>query len=155
MKSLPRQLSVVGLALIVGWEGFVARPYQDEAGVWTQGYGETQGVDRWSGPVTEAEARATLLRRANNDYGRAVQRCIVRPLSQNQFDAYVSLSYNIGISAFCSSTLTRLHNSGDEFGACKQILRWNKLRQNGVLRVSKGLDNRRKAEYALCVKGTS
>lgn len=149
----PRKLGALGLALILAWEGFSAFPYRDEAGVWTQGYGETRGVTATSPPVTRQQAAATVVRRAD-EFGIQVDRCIRAPLTQNQYDAILSATYNVGGSLVCGSTLQRLANAGDYAGMCKQLLRWNKLRDynTGLLRVSKGLDNRRKAEYALCVK---
>jgi lysozyme len=154
MNSTARRLSAVGLALILGWEGFSALPYRDEAGVWTQGYGETRGVTASSPPVTREVAAAAVLRRAD-EFGKQIDRCIRAPLTQNQYDAILSATYNVGGSLVCGSTLQRLANAGDSAGMCSQLLRWNKLRdaRTGQLRVSNGLDNRRKAEYALCVKG--
>lgn len=150
----PRKLGALGLALLLAWEGYSALPYLDEAGVWTQGHGETKGVTAKSPPVTRPQAQATLIRRANDDYGKWVQRCIKVPLTQNQYDAILSATYNVGGSLVCGSTLQRLANAGDLRGMCNQLLRWNKLRdaRTGQLRVSAGLSNRRAAEHALCIK---
>lgn len=151
--KVARRLSAVGLALILGWEGFSALPYRDEAGVWTQGYGETRGVTATSPPITREAAKVQVVRRAD-EFGKQVDRCIKADLNQNQYDAILSATYNVGGSLVCGSTLQRLANAGDFAGMCKQLLRWNKLRdaRTNELRVSNGLNNRRKAEYALCVK---
>ena len=69
------------------------------------------------------------------------------PLTQNQFDALVSLTYNIGSGAFNNSTLLKL-NKGDYQGAADQFLVWNKA--DG--KVMKGLVRRREAERALFLK---
>ena len=82
------------------------------------------------------------------DSGRFASRVaflIKRPANQNQFDAMVSLAYNIGIANFGSSTLLKLHNAGDYVGAQKQFARWNK--QKG--KVLNGLTRRREAEAKL------
>jgi lysozyme len=72
------------------------------------------------------------------------------PLYQNEWDAYVSLSYNIGTSGFCSSTLVkRLKKRPPEYiAACTEILRWNR----GGGRVLDGLTKRRQAEYKQCME---
>jgi lysozyme len=76
----------------------------------------------------------------------ALSRCVTAPLHQYEYDAFVSLSYNIGASAFCGSTLVKKLNSGDYAGACAEILRWDKF-QGKPLR---GLTLRRQSEYELC-----
>ena len=77
----------------------------------------------------------------------AIKRCVTVPLAQNEYDAYVQLSYNIGAGAFCGSTLVRKLNAGDYMGACQEILRWNKFKGREL----RGLTNRRQAEYQLCI----
>lgn len=77
---------------------------------------------------------------------RAVSRCITSPLHSYEFDAYVSLTYNIGPNAFCNSTLVKLANKQDYAAACKQILRWDQFKGKTL----KGLTNRRAVEYAQC-----
>jgi lysozyme len=76
-----------------------------------------------------------------------MRRCITVPLHQYEWDAYVSLTYNIGSGAFCRSTLVRKLNAQDYTGACKEILRWNKA--GG--RVLNGLTKRRPADYNTCM----
>ena len=66
---------------------------------------------------------------------------------QHEFDAYVSLTYNIGASAFCSSTLTKQLNAGDYAGACREILRWDKFKGQPL----PGLTKRRQSEYQQCI----
>jgi lysozyme len=77
----------------------------------------------------------------------AVKQCVNVPLAQHEYDAYLSLAYNIGPSAFCRSTLVRKLNAQDYAGACKEILRWNRF-QNKPLA---GLTKRRQAEYQQCI----
>jgi lysozyme len=64
---------------------------------------------------------------------------------QAQFDALVSLAYNIGEGAFMGSTLLGLHRAGDFAGAAAEFLKWDK--QHGV--ALPGLLRRRQAEAAL------
>lgn len=71
------------------------------------------------------------------------------PLTQGEFDAYVSLTYNIGAGAFCKSTLVKRLNAGDYAGACAEIKRWDKM--GG--KVLRGLTARREREYQMCVRG--
>ena len=77
----------------------------------------------------------------------AVRQCVTVPLHQYEYDAYVSMTYNIGAQAFCNSTLVKKLNAGDYEGACTEIKRWN--RQDGV--VLNGLTKRREAEYRQCM----
>jgi lysozyme len=69
------------------------------------------------------------------------------PLHQHEYDAMIGLSYNIGGSAFCNSTLVKKLNAGDYQGACKEILRWDHF-QGKPLR---GLTIRRQKEYQQCI----
>jgi lysozyme len=77
----------------------------------------------------------------------AIKQCVKVPLKQNEYDSYLSLSYNIGSNAFCKSTLVKKLNLGDYEGACKEILRWDKA--GG--RVVRGLTIRREKEYKQCM----
>lgn len=78
---------------------------------------------------------------------KAVSKCITVPLYQHEFDAYVSLTYNIGPTAFCKSTLVKLANQYNYQAACDQILRWDKFKGKPL----KGLTNRRIVERAQCL----
>lgn len=70
-------------------------------------------------------------------------------LHQHEWDAYNSLAYNIGATAFCGSTLARYlrMQPPNYLGACEQILRWDKFQGRAL----PGLTKRRKEEYALCM----
>lgn len=109
----------------------------------TIGWGCTEGVTMgmvWS----KAEAEAALLQEIAK-HERAVMRLVAVDLNQNQFDALVSLSYNIGAGALGKSTLLKKLNASDYAGAQAQFLVWNKF--NGA--ASRGLSNRRASEAAL------
>jgi lysozyme len=136
---------------LAGYEGFSSSPYQDQAGVWTNGYGNTEHVQKNTRPVSEPEARVVmeehLQRNATN-----IDKFLTRPANQSQSDAYQSLAYNIGVPAFSKSSVVRLHNQGDFLKACQAILQWNKITVNGHLTFNQGLANRRRAEYETCIK---
>ena len=138
-------LSASALVGIASWEGYVEKAYQDIVGVWTIGFGTTAGVK----PNQSTTPVAALKRKIDDiqKFEGALKECVTVPLHQHEYDAYISLAYNIGPTAFCGSTLVRKLNAGDYEGSCKEILRWN--RAGG--QVVKGLDNRRKAEYQLCI----
>lgn len=125
------------------WEGERLEAYQDTGGVWTIGYGHTVGVKRGD-VITLGQARA-LLDQDLTIYEDAVNRGCTIPINQNQYDAFVSLCYNIGVTGFLTSTALKRFNAGDFDGAAIAITWWNK--DNGV--VIPGLVNRRKAEKAL------
>lgn len=146
-------ISAVGVMFIGDWEGKRNEPYRDIAGIWTVCYGSTGAHVLRDGARTDEEC-VTLLDEDLDRFEAAVNRCTPRPKSQPQFDALVSLSFNIGENAYCSSTLARKFNAGDEYGAADQFLRWDKARVNGVPVSVRGLRNRREAERKLFLSGT-
>lgn len=104
-------VSAAGLGFIGGWEGKENEPYRDIAGVWTVCYGST-GAHVISGGTRTDEECLSLLDEDVNRFEAAVNRCTPVPKTQNQFDALVSLSFNIGEQAYCRSTLARKFNAG-------------------------------------------
>jgi lysozyme len=133
----------VGLAMTEGYRDAAYIPVAGD--VPTIGFGTTEGV-KIGDTITPPKA----LVRALNDVSKfegAIKRCVTVPLHQHEYDAYVSMTYNIGASAFCNSTLVKKLNAGDYEGACLEIKRWN--RQGG--KVSVGLTRRREAEYRQCM----
>lgn len=136
--------------LIARFEGLRLLSYQDEAGIWTIGYGSTfnpfSGVKVKAGDqITETEA-LRWLKKAVGDFAEQVKRSVRVPQTQNQLDALTSLAYNIGIGAFQRSTLLRLLNQGaDKTAVADQFLRWNLIKG----KVSRGLTNRRQLERKL------
>ena len=132
-----------GFQLTENFEGCSLQAYQDVAGVWTNGYGNTHGVVPGT-TITLQQAQNDL---ASNIEGAeyVVNRVVTVPLNQNQFDALVDFVFNLGSANFQSSTLLRLLNAGNFAGAANEFPKWNHA--GGV--VVAGLTRRRLAEQAL------
>ena len=138
-------LSAAGLVSLLQSEGYTSRAVIPIKGdVPTIGFGTTAGV-KMGDTITPQAAVSRALSDVSKFEG-ALKRCVKVPLTQGEYDAYLSLSYNIGSGAFCGSTLVRKLNAGDYAGACEQVLVWDKA---GGRRVQ-GLTARRHREYAQC-----
>lgn len=147
----PTKTSQTGIDLIKSREGLELKAYKDIAGIWTIGYGHT-GDDVTEGmEITEAEAEA-LLARDLKSRETVINNVVRADLNQNQFDALVSLIYNIGAGGFKRSTVLRRLNRLNYQGAADAFLMWNKATINGVLTEVDGLTERRKAERELFLR---
>lgn len=141
------QISTV--TLVSQFEGLSLVPYQDQGGVWTYGYGAT--IDLNGNPVTSRtqpislNTAEVLLGLQLKQYADAVNESIKVTLNQNQFDACVSLCYNIGIGGFESSTVCREINENNFPGAAQAFIMWDEVSGE----VNDSLLNRRKKEMAL------
>lgn len=133
---------LVGIALEEGFTSKAVIPVPGD--VPTIGFGTTEGVKKGD-VITPERALVRLLGDADK-FSEGVKKCAAVPLYQYEFDAYVSLSYNIGTGAFCNSTLVKKLKAYDYEGACKEILKWNKFKGEPL----KGLTHRRQREYKLC-----
>ena len=125
-------------------EGCKLIAYLCAAGAPTIGTGHTKGVK--IGDVITQEQADRYLADDLIKFEYEVNRLVKVHLTQNQFDAIISLVFNIGASAFATSTLLRKLNAGDFRGASEQFLVWNKITVNGVRQVSNGLSKRRQEE---------
>ncbi len=143
------QTSAAGRAAIKQREGVVLTAYLDSVGIWTIGVGHTSaaGAPKVSSgmKITAAEADE-ILSRDLAVFEAAVSSAVRVNLTQNEFDALVSLAFNIGAGAFKKSTLIKKLNAGDRMGAADQFLVWNKGTVNGKKVAIKGLTTRRTAE---------
>ena len=142
------QTSDKGIALIKQFEGCKLTAYQDSVGVWSIGYGWTQPVDGKpirAGMTIKQETAERLLKTGLVSYESDVSRLVKVGVTQGQFDALVSFTYNLGARSLSTSTLLRKLNAGDYAGAADEFLRWNKA--GG--KVLNGLTRRREAERAL------
>lgn len=136
--------------LIAKFEGFRPKPYQDVAGVWTIGYGQTYlddggRVTASTPPVTEAQAREWMTAKVAGKYMPAVQAMVHVPITGNQVSALTSFAYNLGTAALRNSTLMRLLNEGRTQDAAIQFGAWVKAGGYTV----EGLVRRRAEEKAL------
>ena len=143
-------VSLAGVAGIAGWEGYTDRAIIPIPGdVPTIGHGTTvypDGTPVKLGDKTTRKQAVEFMRHDLDVFEQGVRRCVKVPLTQNEYDAYVSLTYNIGVGAFCGSTLLRILNTGNYSAACAQISRWNRAQG----KVVNGLTNRREAERKTC-----
>lgn len=140
MKTSP-----AGRKAIAQREGVRLKAYRCSAGVLTIGAGHTSmaGAPRVTEGMTITRAECDeILSRDLAKFESAVLRAVKVRLSQNEFDALVSLAFNIGGSAFAKSSAVRKLNAGDRLGAANALLAWNKVGRN----VAPGLVTRRQAE---------
>ena len=139
------QISETGLELIETSEGFRGVVYKDVAGHPTIGYGHLiKPGESFPNGVTNDEA-ITLLQNDVQIAVIAVNRLVTVTLTQNQFDALVDFTFNLGVGALTYSTLLTLLNEGEYSAAGDQFLLWDHA--GGV--VQEGLQTRRAADLAL------
>ena len=144
-----RHINERGIEIIKGFEGFSSEPYLCPANVWTVGYGATRGstggpVDPDMGVISEAEAEALLVRDLESSEGW-VRRLVKKALTDNQFSALTSFTFNVGCGALQRSTLRMKLNRGEYLGAADEFPKWRRA----VGRILAGLVGRRAAERAL------
>lgn len=141
-----RHINAAGLSLLKSFEGLELQAYLDPVGVWTIGYGTTSGV--YPGMTISRTQAETLLKNDLQRFETSVTEAVTRPITDNQFSALVSFTYNVGSGAFANSTLLRLLNQGDIQGAANQFLVWVYAGRM----VLPGLARRRRAERLLFLK---
>lgn len=143
------QTSSMMRSLIGEWEGCRLEPYADAVGVPTIGFGHTgDDVSLAMDPISQEQADALLeadLAKFESAVGELCPEC-----SQQQFDALVSFSYNLGEGALSGSTLRRLHNEGDYTAAAGEFIKWN----HAGGQVLAGLTRRRTGEANVYATGT-
>ena len=152
------QMSQHGLQLLEQWEGFKLQVYKDSAGLPTIGVGHLitkseqasgtiniNGVPvPYAGGLTQQQV-TDLLAQDVVPAQNAVNNGVKVALNQNQFDALVSFTFNVGVGAFAGSTLLKVLNQGQYDQVPTQLLRWT--RAGG--KVVQGLVNRRNNEIKL------
>lgn len=137
----------IAVASVSGFEGLRTVAYRDPVGIPTICFGETVGVNM--GQIRTIEECKAMLADSLEIANKAVERCVRVPMSADRHAALVSFTYNIGGTAFCTSTLVRKLNAMDILGACNELPRWNKAK--GI--VLPGLVKRREQERQMCLKG--
>jgi lysozyme len=136
--------------MVIAFEKEVLTGYLDPVGIPTIGIGHVikPGEPYRVGQKITREESRRLFKKDTAWAVKAVNRLVTRPLNQNQFDALVSLVFNIGEVGFSNSTVLRETNRGNFVAAAKAFALWNKAKG----RVLKGLVRRRKAEAELFLR---
>ena len=132
-----------GISLIKKFEGCRLEPYFCSGNVLTIGYGHTKDVIE-NMSITEDTAEA-LLKEDLKDFEEQVSNLVKVELNQNQFDALIAWTFNLGSGNLSSSTLLKKLNNSEYDEVPEQIKRWNKA--GG--KVLEGLVRRREAEALL------
>jgi len=136
----------VGLAVHEGYRGEAYTPVKGDRP--TLGFGDAQGVK--PGDKTDPVRALVRLNQQADKFQVAMRACIGDvPLHQHEWDAFVSLTFNIGEGAFCKSTLVRKlkETPPNYIGACEEIKRWDRFGGQPL----RGLTIRRNKEYQQCI----
>lgn len=144
-------VSPSGVDLICNFEGLRLKAYDDGVGVWTIGFGTTKypnGIRVKKGDTCTLDQAKAYMQNDLKSFEQTVNNTVKVPLNQNQFDALVSLAYNIGSTAFKNSTLVKRLNEGNYNAAANQFNVW----VNAGGKRMQGLVNRRAAERTLFLK---
>lgn len=142
-----KKVTVVAIcvACIAPAEGLRRVAYSDPVGIPTICFGETKGV-KLGDTATVEQCKAMLETRVAQDFLPAVKKC-VPPVSDNRLAAYTSLAYNIGVEAFCKSSVASKARAYDRQGSCDAIRLY--VYAKGIK--LPGLVKRREQERALCL----
>lgn len=142
-----RRLDEDGIAFIKKHEGFRKKAYLDSAGILTIGFGSIRifgRAVRKDDEITEHQALSQMALDLET-FEHAVNEHVYVYLTQKQYTALVSFTYNIGQNAFRNSTLLKKLNQSDYNAAADELLRWVNAGGNRI----QGLVNRRTDERAL------
>jgi len=142
---------LIAVGCVSGFEGLRTAAYADPVGIPTICFGETQGVKL--GQVATVDECKAMLASSLEKANASVNVCTKVPLSDTRRAALVSFTYNVGGSAYCTSTLVKKMNAGDTVGACNELLRWTKATKAGVRVELPGLVKRRQTERTMCMQG--
>ena len=145
-KQQQNELSNAGLDFIKQWEGCKLSTYKCSAGVDTIGYGHTKTAK--PGQTITLNTAEELLKLDVREFVNAVNTLVTVPLTQNQFDALVSFTFNVGINGFKHSTLLTRINQNNVHGAALEFGRWVNAGGKQVT----GLVRRREAEKELFLR---
>ena len=140
-------ITAVVVAFVGGFEGLRTVAYRDPVGIPTVCFGETKGV-KMGDRYTVAECKA-MLTESLISHEAGMRKCMRNPdaVPDGAYGAFLSFTYNVGVGAFCKSTLNKRLNAGDIRGACGELTKWN--RAGGI--VLPGLTRRRAAERDMCL----
>lgn len=151
-KRLTGATAALAVTLIGGYEGYSAVAYKDIIGVWTACYGETRGI-RAGMRFTKPECDALFLL-GLNEFGAKIEACVPsladeRRTPPTRYVAHLSLAYNIGVGAYCASSIARLQNAGKTVDACNAFAKYTRA----AGRIIRGLVLRRADEREYCLRG--
>lgn len=141
-----------GIRALMKSEELRTEAYQDSAGIWTIGYGTTRinGVKVKKGDRITPERAESELRKFVSGLEAGLTTALGKsPTKQNEFDAFVNIAYNIGLSGALGSTFLKRHIDGDKKGCAEAITWWNKSGGKTV----QGLVNRRAREVQMYLNG--
>jgi len=136
------KLNNSGYLLITEFEGFSAKPYLCPAKIPTIGFGNTyypdgKRVTLLDKEITKVQA-FEIFKSVADRFGSAVSKLVTSPLNQNQFNALVSLAYNIGTGNFASSTLLKKVNKNhNDITIALEFKKWNKVNKKEVAGLTK------------------
>ena len=152
LTGIAGALTVAGtlaVQTVGGFEGLKLYAYRDVIGVWTACYGETAGIR--PGMKFDKATCDNLLVDSLVRHEKGMRACLKAPdaLPVKVYVADLSLAYNVGIGAFCKSSIATLQNAGQIAASCERFPLYNKA--GG--KVVKGLVARRAAEQKLCREG--
>ncbi|MDR1311120.1 MAG: glycoside hydrolase family protein [Burkholderiaceae bacterium] len=152
-------VSAAGFVGIAGYETYRSATYRDSGGVLTIGYGETKGVK--PGQRTTPERALARLHKSVDEHASGIKKCLGDvALAQHEFDAFVDLAYNAGVSAVCRSSIPAKLRASDYAGACQTILTFDKRRDRETGRLLScrdpannclGIVRRRQETYRKCM----
>lgn len=149
----------MALGTVKHWEGYAPTVVPDKLAnsLPTGGYGETVGV-RLGETHDKQFWSDRLAKRLAEDYDAGIGKCITRQdLPDSARAMAISVSYNAGVGAVCSSPMVRRWNAGDFRGGCEAIRHWrigsHPQGPNGPFVVQRGLVNRRNDEANRCLAG--
>lgn len=151
VSSPARRINAKGLELVKYFEDFFPNAYQCYSGVWTIGWGCTEGIK--PGMEITKQQGEEMLKKELNKFETGVTKLVKVKLNDDQFSALVSFTYNIGLGGggkggFAESTLLKLLNESNYQEAADWFLPWNKGGKDS-LDVLLGLARRRRAERSL------
>lgn len=124
MEFRRKNITEIGLNLIKKYEGFYALPYRCPADLLTIGYGHVIQKHESFKTMISVEEALNLLKQDVGVAERAVNRTIAYPVNDNQFDALVSFTFNLGTGQLQRSTLRMKLNRGDVEGTAKEFLKY-------------------------------
>ena len=136
------KLNNSGYLLITDFEGFSAKPYLCPAKIPTIGYGNTyypdgKRVTLLDKEITKVQA-FEMFKTIADRFASVVSKLVTSPLNQNQFNALVSLAYNIGTGNFASSTiLKKVNKNHNDITIALEFKKWNKVNKKEVAGLTK------------------